>query len=176
MTRSTTAAQLRAARHLAGLSQADVAKATGLSMPTIKRAESEREVSVSPDAIDAICAALETAGVEFTSGAQPGVRMGAAIARINAEIDTVVQRTVELRAIFERVCKAGGAAAIAIAATHIDEHISVSNLPSDSLAQIGKNTLTEKRRGYESLRRRARALIAAGFDPNNELKNQLAFP
>jgi transcriptional regulator with XRE-family HTH domain len=60
---------------LRGLSQADIAKATGLSLPTIKRAESEREVSVSPDAIQAIRAALEAAGVEFTNGEQPGVRM-----------------------------------------------------------------------------------------------------
>jgi transcriptional regulator with XRE-family HTH domain len=57
------------------LSQADIAKATGLSLPTIKRAESEREVSVSGDAISAIQRALENAGVEFTNGSQPGVRL-----------------------------------------------------------------------------------------------------
>jgi transcriptional regulator with XRE-family HTH domain len=70
-----SAAQIRAGRHLASLSQADIAKATGLSLPTIKRAESEREVSVSNDAVDAIRGALEAAGVEFTNGKRPGVRM-----------------------------------------------------------------------------------------------------
>jgi transcriptional regulator with XRE-family HTH domain len=67
-----SAAQIRAGRHLASLSQADIAKATGLSLPTIKRAESEREVSVSNDAVDAIRVALEAAGVEFTNGDEPG--------------------------------------------------------------------------------------------------------
>jgi hypothetical protein len=44
-------------------------------LPTIKRAESERAVSVSADALAAIRAALEAAGVEFTDGDQPGVRL-----------------------------------------------------------------------------------------------------
>jgi transcriptional regulator with XRE-family HTH domain len=70
-----TSSQLRAARHLANLSQPDIATATGLSLPTIRRAESEREVSVSDDAVATIRAALEAAGVEFTNGGQPGVRM-----------------------------------------------------------------------------------------------------
>lgn len=69
--------QIRAARHLVGLSQADVAAATGLSLPTIKRAESDRDVAVSADAITAIRAALEAAGVEFIeeNGGGPGVRL-----------------------------------------------------------------------------------------------------
>jgi transcriptional regulator with XRE-family HTH domain len=70
-----TSSQIRAGRHLANLSQPDIAKATGLSLPTIRRAESERKVSVSADAISAIRTALEAAGVEFTNGNQPGVRM-----------------------------------------------------------------------------------------------------
>lgn len=61
-----TAAQIRAARQLVCLSQADIAAATGLSIPTIKRAESEREVPISEDAIAAIRAALEAAGVVFS--------------------------------------------------------------------------------------------------------------
>ena len=68
-------AQIRAARQLANLSQSDIAKATRLSIPTIKRAESERDVSVSSEAVEAIRSALEAAGVEFTNGGQPGVRM-----------------------------------------------------------------------------------------------------
>ena len=54
-----------------------MAKATGLSLPTIKRVESERDVSVSADALAVIQRALEAAGVEFTNGGSPGVRMRA---------------------------------------------------------------------------------------------------
>jgi transcriptional regulator with XRE-family HTH domain len=77
----TTPAQIRAARHLASFSQADIAEATGLSLPTIKRAESERNVSVSVEAIAAIRAALESAGVEFIAenGGGPGVRLRRAV-------------------------------------------------------------------------------------------------
>lgn len=70
-----TASQIRAARHLLGLSQADVAGRTGLSLPTIKRAESDRAVSLSRDAIKSICAVLEAAGAEFIVGRRPGVRL-----------------------------------------------------------------------------------------------------
>ena len=72
-----TPAQIRAGRHLAKLSQADIVEATGLSMPTVKRAESEREVSVSEATYDAIRRALEKAGVIFIeeNGEGPGVRL-----------------------------------------------------------------------------------------------------
>lgn len=73
----TAAAQIRAGRHLAGISQSEVAEATGLSLPTIKRAESERDVSVSAEAIAAIRSALERAGIEFIAenGGGAGVRL-----------------------------------------------------------------------------------------------------
>ena len=73
----TSPAQLRAGRHLANLSQLDLAKATGLSIPTIRRAESEREVSVSEVAIASLRRALEKAGVIFVAenGEGPGVRL-----------------------------------------------------------------------------------------------------
>jgi hypothetical protein len=48
-------------------------------MPTIKRAESERVVPISDDSISAIRNALEAAGVEFTNGDQPGVRLRKAL-------------------------------------------------------------------------------------------------
>lgn len=72
-----TGNQLRAARSLIGWSQAQVAQATGLSVPTIKRAEGQGAVAASDQAIAAIRAALEAAGVEFLpgNGAGPGVRL-----------------------------------------------------------------------------------------------------
>lgn len=76
----TTPAQIRAGRQLASLSQSDIAEATGLSLPTVKRVESERPVSVSADAIAAIREALEAAGVVFLGDGEaapggPGVRL-----------------------------------------------------------------------------------------------------
>jgi transcriptional regulator with XRE-family HTH domain len=72
-----TSSQIRAARHLANLSQDDIARATGLSLPTIRRAESEKDVSISKDAVAAIVTALEAAGVEFIpeNGSGAGVRL-----------------------------------------------------------------------------------------------------
>lgn len=69
--------QIRAARHLLGLSQADIAQSTGLSMPTIKRAESERDVPISENAMSAIRAVLEAAGALFIeeNGGGIGVRL-----------------------------------------------------------------------------------------------------
>lgn len=62
---------------MVSLSQADIAAATGLSLPTIKRAESDRDVPVSAEAIFAIRSALEAAGVEFIAenGGGAGVRL-----------------------------------------------------------------------------------------------------
>jgi transcriptional regulator with XRE-family HTH domain len=71
----TTAGQLRAGRVLLGLSQADVAARAGISIPTVKRAESEDGIRVSAQTIGAIRRALEAAGVEFTNGDAPGVKL-----------------------------------------------------------------------------------------------------
>ncbi|MBA2401007.1 MAG: helix-turn-helix transcriptional regulator [Bradyrhizobium sp.] len=72
-----TPSQIRAARALVGWSQADVAAAAGLSIPTVKRAESDVGVRVSEDAIATIGSVLKKAGVEFIeeNGGGPGVRL-----------------------------------------------------------------------------------------------------
>ncbi len=69
--------QIRAARALLGLSQGDVAALSGLSVPTVKRAEGQGVIAASSDAIAAIRAALEASGVEFIAenGSGPGVRL-----------------------------------------------------------------------------------------------------
>lgn len=68
--------QLRAARALTGLSQAEVAEAAGVSVPTLKRAEAGGAIKVSDDTIAEIAKALEKAGVEFIpeNGGGAGVR------------------------------------------------------------------------------------------------------
>lgn len=72
-----TAAQMRAARALISLSQSELAKRAGVSIPTVKRCESdsERVASVSAETQDKIRAVLEAEGVEFTNGNHPGVRL-----------------------------------------------------------------------------------------------------
>ena len=72
-----TGNQLRAARALIGWSQAQVAEAAGLSVPTIKRAEGQAALSASAEAVAAIRAALEAAGVVFLpeNGNGPGVAL-----------------------------------------------------------------------------------------------------
>jgi transcriptional regulator with XRE-family HTH domain len=67
-------AQIRGARGLLGWSQTELARSAGLSEPTIKRFETG-QTNVSEAAIAKMVSALEAAGVEFTNGDQPGVRL-----------------------------------------------------------------------------------------------------
>lgn len=67
--------QFRAARGLLGWSQTDLAKAAGLSLPTVKRFETAAGARVSVAAVAAMRQAVEAAGVEFTNGTRPGVRL-----------------------------------------------------------------------------------------------------
>jgi transcriptional regulator with XRE-family HTH domain len=76
-----TAAQIRAARALLGWSQPALAQASGVSLPTIVRMESQAGPGRSAAAnVDAVQRALEGAGILFIpadegSGAGPGVRL-----------------------------------------------------------------------------------------------------
>lgn len=69
--------QLRAARALLGLSQPQVAEAAKVSTMTVKRAEGSGKPPASADAMNAIRAALEAAGVQFIpqNGGGAGVRL-----------------------------------------------------------------------------------------------------
>lgn len=73
----TTPAQIRAARSLLGISQPDAAKLAGVSVSTLKRAEGSIQAGASLDALTAIRAALEAAGVVFLeeNGNGPGVAL-----------------------------------------------------------------------------------------------------
>ena len=77
-----TAAQLKAARALAGMDQRVLAEASGVSLPTIQRMEtSNGTVRGVIDSLMKVMAALESAGVEFindgavSSGGGRGVRL-----------------------------------------------------------------------------------------------------
>ena len=70
--------QIRGARAILRLSQADLAKAASLSLETIKRLEAmQEELKVRLDTLTRIKEALERAGVEFISenGGGAGVRL-----------------------------------------------------------------------------------------------------
>jgi transcriptional regulator with XRE-family HTH domain len=61
-----TAAQLRAARALAGLDQRKLAELSGLSLPTIQRMEtSEDLIRGNVDSLTKLIAAFESIGIEF---------------------------------------------------------------------------------------------------------------
>src|SRR5215213_9416054 len=68
-------AQLRAARVMLGLSQAEIAGRSCLSVPTVKRAEADVGVRVSDAVRAAITVVLKKAGVEFINGDEPGVKL-----------------------------------------------------------------------------------------------------
>jgi transcriptional regulator with XRE-family HTH domain len=71
-----TGRQIAAARTLAGMGQEELAKRANISVPTLRRMEaSEGVASGLPNNVAAVRVALESAGVEFTNGGQPGVRL-----------------------------------------------------------------------------------------------------
>jgi transcriptional regulator with XRE-family HTH domain len=74
----TTVRQVKAARALLGWSQADLAKQSGISEPTIARLESsEGELGGREGTAEKIRKAIEAAGLEFIdeNGGGPGVRL-----------------------------------------------------------------------------------------------------
>ena len=75
---AVTTAQVKAARALLGWSQGDLAEASGVSHPSIKRLEADTgELGGYADTREKIVGALEKAGVIFVeeNGDGPGVRL-----------------------------------------------------------------------------------------------------
>ena len=82
MEMTITPAQCRAARERLGLTELELAQRAGIRHSAIIDFETQRRL-VAKDSVQAIQRALEAAGVEFTDGDEPGVRMkqqGATIA------------------------------------------------------------------------------------------------
>jgi transcriptional regulator with XRE-family HTH domain len=68
--------QIKAARALVGWSQEELAAMAGVSIPTVKRLEAaDGMLGGREETGIKLCKALERAGVEFTNGDQPGVRV-----------------------------------------------------------------------------------------------------
>lgn len=81
-----TTRQVKAARALLGWSQADLAACCGVSEPTIARLEAvEGDLGGRKGTAEKIRNAIESAGVEFTNGDEPGVKLARAIALRHAE-------------------------------------------------------------------------------------------
>lgn len=78
--RKVSIRQIKAARALLGWSQSDLAEASSVSEPTVKRLEAQDgDIGGRVGTAEAITTALETAGVAFLSpddrGGGPGVRL-----------------------------------------------------------------------------------------------------
>jgi transcriptional regulator with XRE-family HTH domain len=71
-----TSEQVRAARALLRWEQKHLAEASKVSLGTIKRLETvPGRMAAQPLTIDAILRAFRTAGIEFTNGGEPGVKL-----------------------------------------------------------------------------------------------------
>src|SRR5271170_1860052 len=76
-----TSELIRAARALLRWEQRQLADASSVSLPTVKRLESRPgPLSAHASTVLALVRALEAAGVEFTDGDRPGVCLSAAVA------------------------------------------------------------------------------------------------
>jgi transcriptional regulator with XRE-family HTH domain len=73
--RNMTAPQMRAARGLLDWTQGRLAEVSGVALSTIKRMESVGPEKSSVENIDKVSSALEDAGVTFTNGGEPGVKL-----------------------------------------------------------------------------------------------------
>ena len=72
-----TGAQMRAARALLGLDQRELARLSGLSLPTIQRMESsEGSVRAVVDSLEKVIDALTVAGVELIAEGTPSAGTG----------------------------------------------------------------------------------------------------
>jgi transcriptional regulator with XRE-family HTH domain len=69
-----SAAHLRAARGLLGWSQTQAAAAAKVGLSTLKNFELGKSTPIENN-LDAIRRAFEAAGVEFTNGGEPGVKL-----------------------------------------------------------------------------------------------------
>jgi predicted transcriptional regulator len=73
-----TSELIRAARALLRWEQRDLAQVSGVSLPTIKRLEVTPGVlAANSSTVTALRRAFESAGIEFTNGSGPGVRLRA---------------------------------------------------------------------------------------------------
>jgi transcriptional regulator with XRE-family HTH domain len=98
--------QCRMARAALGLGVRELAAAAKVSADTVARFERGEELK--ERTIDALQRALETAGIEFTNGDQPGVRLTKAAAVRSAEPASASKPTVATKVVRGKTARATG--------------------------------------------------------------------
>jgi len=98
------AIQLRMARAAIGWGVRELAKKAGVTANTVTRIENGADAKQST--IDALQRALEAAGIEFTNGDQPGVRLTKAAAARLTEPSSAQSRRVAAKVVRRKTAKA----------------------------------------------------------------------
>jgi transcriptional regulator with XRE-family HTH domain len=100
------AIQLRMARAAVGWGVRELAEKAGVTANTVTRIENGADAKQST--MDALQRALEAAGVEFTNGEQPGVRVAKAVTAQSIEPPSAADPKVGVRATRRKVAKVTG--------------------------------------------------------------------
>jgi transcriptional regulator with XRE-family HTH domain len=100
-----TPSQCRAARGLLNWTQNEMASAARVSVVTVRNFENEKSMPQRAT-LDVIRRALEAAGVEFTNGEQPGVRLTKAAAAHSAEPDSALNPRIAAKAARRKTARA----------------------------------------------------------------------
>jgi transcriptional regulator with XRE-family HTH domain len=100
------AIQLRMARAAIGWGVRELAEKAGVTANTVTRIENGADAKQST--INALQRALEAAGIEFTDGDQPGVRLTKAAAARSAERGSASKPTVAAKVVRGKTAKATG--------------------------------------------------------------------
>jgi transcriptional regulator with XRE-family HTH domain len=100
------AIQLRMARAAVGWGVRELAKKAGVTANTVTRIENGADAKQST--MDRLQDALEAAGVEFTNGDQPGVRLTKVAAAHSVEPANALKPTVAGKAVRGKTTKATG--------------------------------------------------------------------
>ena len=103
---SMKAIQLRMARAAVGWGVRELAEKAGVTANTVTRIENGADAKQST--MDRLQSALEAAGVEFTNGDQPGVRLTKAAAARSAEPGSTQSRRVAAKVVRGKTAKATG--------------------------------------------------------------------
>jgi transcriptional regulator with XRE-family HTH domain len=97
------AIQLRMARAAVGWGVRDLAGKAGVTANTVTRIENGADAKQST--IDKLQRALETAGIEFTNGDQPGVRLTKSAATHSSEAGRASKPTIGTKAVRRKTAK-----------------------------------------------------------------------
>ena len=98
------AIQLRMARAAIGWGVRELAEKAGVTANTVTRIENGADAKQST--IDALQRALEAAGIEFTNGDQPGVRLTKTAAARHTEPGSAQSRRVAAKVVRRKTAKA----------------------------------------------------------------------